>query len=122
MKTLCMSMFMALAVSTAGAEWKPEYAQNSPEVRAWYQNAELTRAAQKRFPYKKCCDHADVVKTQFRVSKGDSGDEWWWLDGDGWRKVPDDIIHWGVSAPGGRPTLFVYAGKETCFFPPDGGI
>lgn len=104
------------------AEWKPEYANSPPEVQQWYRNAELTEAARKRFPYKKCCDHADVVKTQFRVTSTGAHDEWWWLDGDMWRKVPDDIIHWGVSAPGGKPTLFVFQGKETCFFPGDGGI
>lgn len=36
--------------------------------------------------------------------------------------VPPDIIHWGESAPGGQPTLFVYSGMETCFFPGDSGI
>jgi hypothetical protein len=33
-----------------------------------------------------------------------------------------DIIHWGVSAPGGEPVLFVYNSVETCFFPGEGGI
>ena len=50
------------------------------------------------------------------------GDEWYWLNGERWRRIPDDIIHWGKSAPGGKPTLFVYSGAETCFFPGDGGI
>ena len=31
-------------------------------------------------------------------------------------------IHWDKRAPNGQPTLFVYSGKETCFFPGDGGI
>jgi hypothetical protein len=29
---------------------------------------------------------------------------------------------WCESAPGGLPTLFVYDGRETCFFPGEGGI
>jgi hypothetical protein len=33
-----------------------------------------------------------------------------------------DIIHWGVSAPGGAPVLFVYNNVETCFFAGQGGI
>src|SRR5690349_21651711 len=75
------------------ARWKPEYESQPPEVRQWYRNAELTAAAQARFPFKKCCDHADVVKTKFNVNRTTSGDEWYWLDGDKWRRIPDDIIH-----------------------------
>ena len=109
-------------VSQAQATWKPEYADNPPEVQDWYRNAELTEAAKIRFPFKKCCDHADVVKTKFNVNRTNSGDEWYWLDGDHWRRIPNDVIHWGRHAPGGQPTLFIYSGKETCFFPGDGGI
>ena len=105
-----------------GATWKPEYASQPIEVQQWYRNAELTKAAQGRFPFKKCCDHSDVVKTKFNVNKTSAGDEWFWLDGESWRRIPDDIIHWEKHAPTGLPTLFVYNGKETCFFPADGGI
>jgi hypothetical protein len=83
----------------------------------------LTEAAKIRFPFKKCCDHADVVKTQFHVNKTDGGDEWFYEDMPGhFKRIPPDVIHWGQSAPGGKPTLFVYSGKETCFFPGDSGI
>jgi hypothetical protein len=112
-------------ISIARSEWKPEYAQASPEVQQWYRNAPLTEEAQRRFPFKKCCDHADVVRTKFQVNKVDGRDEWFYepLDAPGTlKRIPDDIIHWGVSAPGGQPTLFVYSGKETCFFPGDSGI
>jgi hypothetical protein len=104
------------------ATWKPEYANQPIEVQDWYRNAELTKSAQSRFPFKKCCDHADVVKTKFNVNRTNAGDEWYWLDGNAWRRIPDDIIHWDQHAPNGQPTLFVYSGKETCFFPGDGGI
>jgi hypothetical protein len=117
----CCIVLLALGAS-AQATWKPEYASSPPEVQDWYRNAELTHAAQFRFPFKKCCDHADVVKTKFTVNKTTQGDEWFWLDGDQWRKIPGDIIHWGKTAPGGQPTLFVYSGNETCFFPGDSGI
>jgi len=122
--TVCTlpAVFILSIVCPLRAEWKPEYANSPPEVQQWYRNAELTAEAQKRFPYKKCCDHADVVKTRFRVNRSGGHDEWWWLDHETWRKVPDDIIHWGTSAPGGKPTLFVFQGQETCFFPGDGGI
>jgi len=32
------------------------------------------------------------------------------------------VIHWGETAPNHQPTLFVYSGKATCFFPGDSGI
>jgi hypothetical protein len=63
-----------------------------------------------------------VVRTKFNVNRTNAGDERYWLDGETWRRIPDDIIHWDKRAPNGKPTLFVYSGKETCFFPGDGGI
>lgn len=103
--------------------WKPEYAEYPQAVQDWYRNAELTPEAQERFPFKKCCDHSDVVKTQFRVNKTSGSDEWFYEDSPGhFKRIPPDVIHWGESAPNGQPTLFVYSGKETCFFPGDSGI
>lgn len=102
----------------ADARWRAEYASQPQVVQDWYRNAELTPAAQQRFPFKKCCDHSDVVHTRFAVNKTTGGDEWFYEDTPGhMKKIPDDIIHWGESAPDGQPTLFVYDGKETCFFP-----
>jgi hypothetical protein len=112
----------AALIGQADARWKPEYANAPPAVRDWYQHAELTKKAQMRFPFKSCCEHADVVRTQFRVSRGTGGDEWYWLDGQDWRRIPDDIIHWGETAPDKQPTLFIYQGKETCFWPGESGI
>jgi len=91
---LGVAAVLALSVH-AQATWKPEYASKPPEVQAWYQNAELTEAAKIRFPFKKCCDHADVVRTRFTVNKTDDGDEWFYLDGGTWKR---------------------------CFFPGDSGI
>jgi hypothetical protein len=99
-----------------------QYVNVPQEIREWYRNAELTPAAQQRLQWKKCCDHADVVKTQFRVNKSTGGDEWYWLHDGQWKRIPSDIIHWGVSAPGGEPVLFVYNSVETCFFPGEEGI
>ena len=111
-----------LVIGSADARWKPEYANAPQAVQDWYRNAELTPRSQYRFAFKKCCEHADVVKTQFRVNRANGGDEWYWLDGTNWRRVPDDIIHWGETAPMNQPTLFVYQGKETCFWPGESGI
>lgn len=116
-----LCVLVALGVSLAQAEWKPEYASASADVRQWCRDAELTPAAKKRFSFQKCCDHADVVRTRFRVAQVDGADEWWWLDEGTWRRVPPDVIHWGKHAPDRRPTLFVYRGDVTCFFPGEGG-
>jgi hypothetical protein len=122
-RNLCAAVLLAGALSNqADARWKPEYASAPQEVQDWYRNAELTPQAQQRFPFKSCCEHADVVKTQFRVNRATSGDEWYWLDGETWRRVPDDIIHWGETAPNKQPTLFVFEGKETCFWPGEAGL
>ncbi|HEX4557266.1 MAG TPA: hypothetical protein VH249_24975 [Xanthobacteraceae bacterium] len=120
---LLLSLILILASATPSqARWKPEYENQPAEVQEWYRNAEVTEAARQRFPFKKCCDNADVVQTKFNVNRTNAGDEWYWLDGETWRRIPDDIIHWDKRAPNGKPTLFVYSGKETCFFPGDGGI
>lgn len=120
-----VAIAMLLATPTAAhSRWKPEYASAPPEVRNWYEQAELTPAAEARLHFKSCCAHSDVVRTEFRVNKTDGGDEWYWLDGETWKRVPVDIIHFDSHAPDGRPTLFVLPGTsiETCFYPGDGGI
>jgi hypothetical protein len=110
-----------LSAVNAPARWKPEYAALPQDVRDWYASRELTEAAQKRFSFKSCCNNSDVVKTKFRVG-GAGQDEWWWLNGDKWERIPDDVIHWNEHAPGGEPVLFAIGNAPTCFFPPDGGI
>ena len=120
---LCAAALLAgVLISQADARWKPEYTNAPQAVRDWYQHAELTPKAQMRFAFKSCCAHSDVVKTQFRVNRATAGNEWYWLDGKDWRRIPDDIIHWGETAPDKQPTLFVYRGKETCFWPGESGI
>ena len=112
--------FVLLWVCASHAEWKPQYAQASPAVQDWYRNAELTEAAQKRFGFKSCCAHSDVVKTRFRLIGRDDG--WEYLDAKGrWVQVPQDIIHTD-PAPEGEPIMFEVGGRPTCFFPPQGGI
>lgn len=107
-----------LLVKPAGAEWKPEYAEAPQATRDWYESRTLTEAAQKRFHFKSCCAHSDVVKTKFRAG---AGDEWYWLDDETWRRVPDDIINWGERTPDGQAVLFAVGGQPVCFFPADSG-
>lgn len=123
-----VSMCCFEAVHSAHATWKPEYAQADQAVQDWYKNAELTPEAQKRFGFKGCCDHADVVKTRFQVSKKNGADVWeFWDDAatpPSFQPIPSDIIHWGEAAPGGLPTLFRLGagGALVCFWPGEGGI
>ena len=120
MKMLLVAFALLIAYPLR-AEWKPEYASSPAEVQQWYRDAELTDAARKRFPYKKCCDHADVVETQFRVTSAGAQDEWWWLDGDMWRQVQADIIHWGMSAPGGSRHCLSSKARKPASFPATAG-
>jgi len=53
------------------ARWKAEYASQPPDVQQWYRNAELTEAAQARFRFKKCCDHADRGEDQVQRQPDD---------------------------------------------------
>lgn len=122
MRLIYAALALAGALSLGHARDLGQWAGQPPEVRDWYRDAELTLAARQRFPFVKCCTQSDVVRTQFRVDKVSGADAWWWRDGETWKRVPDDIIHWGEHAPDGQPTLFVFLGKETCFFPGDSGI
>jgi len=123
-------LIVASFINCAQATWKPEYAQVAPEVRKWYHDQQMTPEAYERIhkdnngTWKSCCEHGDVFRTQFRIIEDGSkyGHEtWWYLKGDTWRQIPDDVIHWGEHAPDKRPTLFLYqnTGEELCFYPGD---
>ena len=103
---------------------------NSP-YSAWMKKQTVNPEARQHYniPWASCCDHADRVKTQFRVGKGKYGfDEWWFVDpsDNQWKRVPPDIIHeeFDPTMPPQLRTegvLFIYYGKPTCFWPPEGG-
>ena len=103
--------------------WKPEYAQNPPEVQDWYKSRILTPETKARLgvPWNSCCDHSDVVRTQFRANKSDGKDEWWYVDPTDhqWKLMPDDIIQEGDPSPDNQPTLFMVGSIPTCFFSPN---
>lgn len=115
--------FTLLVGSQGWARWKDEYAQLPQAARDWFRNAELTQAARKRLNgWKKCCDHADWFRTQFKP--GATTDEWYYEYEPGqWKRIPQDIIHYEhdprmpeeIRREG---VLFIYNGTETCFWPP----
>jgi hypothetical protein len=119
---ILLAVGFAAAATRADATWKPEYANAPQEVQDWYRSAQLTDAAQKRFGFKSCCAHSDVVKTEFRVDKTSGNDEWYWMREGQWTPVPGDVIHWGESAPDQQPTLFAIGNLPTCFYPGQGGL
>jgi hypothetical protein len=94
----------------------------TPEYQQWASSVEITAEAQKRLPWHKCCNHAEIFRTKFLpLNNGEDGYLYEVIDGV-WKRIPNDIIHWGEKAPDGQNTLFIYQGKETCFFPAEGGI
>jgi hypothetical protein len=112
----------------AHARWKPEYANMPAEIRAWYAQAQTMPDSRPRKEkgYVGCCNHGDVVDAQFETKKTPSGyvEEWYYKTREmaEYKRIANDIIHWGEAAPYGLPTLFVYNGEEICFWPPNGAI
>lgn len=110
----------AIVVSTRvhGHEMPGVPAQNQ----AWYQNAETNPEARAGFPspWVKCCNHAEVIPVKDILFPTDSHG-WQWNDNGQVKNIPDVIIHWDAAAPDNQPTLFVYIGIMTCFYPPQGG-
>lgn len=127
------AMLQSCVTMPALARRTVQYANAPQAQRDWYGDARLTPRAQRRLGFVGCCDEGEVVRTQFKVSAGGKHgrEEWYWLDSKSnrWRRVPDDIIHWGKSSYDGRATLFVLekayngapAGTPTCFWPPVSG-
>ena len=119
---LICALAMIALLSPGFSRWRPEYAELPQATREWFRTRTLTPAAQARFNFSNCCDHADVVDTKFRVDKTTGNDQWWWLNGTQWQRVPDDIIHWDQHHPEGKAILFVAPSKlPVCFFPPESG-
>lgn len=94
----------------------------SAELNSWYQNAETNPEARPTFPspWAKCCNHAEVIPVKDIIFPTQEHG-WQWNDKGEIKNIPDVIIHWNESAPDNQPTLFVYIGIMTCFYPPQGG-
>jgi hypothetical protein len=131
-----LAVVCTVCAEHARAEWKPEYAQNSPQMRQFFRSLHLTDAARSRLSFLSCCEHADRVKPRkYFVDKKTGSDEWKYLDEDNaWKLIPGDTIHeeWPPFPDGmtvaeivqlkTEGVLFVYGGQVTCFWKPEGGI
>ncbi len=93
------------------------------ENQAWYQNAETNPEARATFPspWQKCCNHAELIPVKDIVFPTQEHG-WQWNDRGEVKNIPNVIIHWSEAAPDNAPTLFVYLGTMTCFYPPQGGV
>ena len=58
------------------------------------------------------------MKTQFRVSRAQDEDQWFYLTKENkWKRIPPDIIHpLEEDMPTHQPVLFIWADKEVCFW------
>ncbi len=118
---LCVSLsLIALGVGFGKAHDMPGV---SPELNAWYQQAETNVEARKTFPspWGKCCNHAEVIPVKDIIFPTQEHG-WQWNDKGEIKNIPNIIIHWHESAPNNEPTLFVYLETMTCFYPPQGGV
>lgn len=124
----------ALVSGPARAHDTLHYVQAPADWQKWFGEAKTTeqsrpRLATQGFVWHSCCNHADQVKTQFRVSPNPPhGDEWHYLDPktQQWVRIPNDIIHEEDDPTMPRQlkiegVLFVYNRLPTCFWAPQEG-
>lgn len=130
----CGIIFGMLAMAKARAHDSLHYVQAPADWQKWFGEAKTTeesrpRLAAQGFVWHSCCNRADRVTTQFRVSENKPyADEWHYLDPvtQRWTKLENDIIHYEDDPK--MPTqlkvegvLFVYNGVPTCFWAPQEG-
>ena len=115
----------------AHSTWKPEYANNHPNVSKWFKSANLTLEAAIRLGWTSCCEKADRYMT--KVTKDGLGWQYYTDPQCTWNgcklaPIPQDTIHQD-SLPDGAEfeqmraegVLFIYNGKVTRFWPPESG-
>lgn len=119
---------IAIAAATILVAWATgAYAHDLPgipaENQAWYQNAETNPEARETFPspWEKCCNHAEVIDIKHIIFPTQE-QGWQWNDNGTVKNIPNIITRWHEAAPDNKPTLFVYLGTMTCFYPPQGGV
>lgn len=122
-RLILSAVTLLISVSGAGATWRPEYAQASPELGRWY--------ADQRNPLGvTCCSDADGAKASEDIRPDPDGTSHYWVRftattrpwdpaietyGDqievdsGWIKVPEEaVIKDGKPNPVGGPVIWYY--------------
>ena len=62
---------LAIFPKTGHSTWKPEYAQNSPEVNQWYKDQQMTEETWRRLgspSWHGCCEKGDVFRRRLEAS------------------------------------------------------
>src|SRR3954463_7819979 len=92
-KRYLSAFVLLLVVTPASSEWKPEYAQASPERQQWFQSQRINPDAQKRLngPFKSSCDNGYVFNTRCGVGASNEA-PWKYLAGDPWKIIPADSL------------------------------
>ena len=133
-------LFLDLALKPAAATWKPEYGKSPLAVQDWFKGARTTPQAALRLNFSYCCEQAERLRTKFI---GRANGEWSYYPDPGCTKtgcallpIPNDVIHDDpikandpkddnlpeFEAMRREGVLFIYGGRPTCFWPPEGGI
>ncbi len=122
-QVLVMALALGISMLYLRGAWSHDMPGVSPELNAWYQQAETNMEARKTFPspWAKCCNHAEVIDVKDIIFPTQEHG-WQWNDKGVVKNIPNVIIHWHESAPNNQPTLFVYLDTMTCFYPPQGGV
>jgi hypothetical protein len=131
-----ISAFWVLA---ANATWKPSYGESPAAVQQWFRSAEIMPAARARLGVYTCCEQAERLMTKFVGT----GTEWSYYpdpncthNGCALLPIPNDVVHEEpiraidpkdddlpeFQAMRSEGVLFIWNGKPTCFWPPEGGI
>jgi hypothetical protein len=133
------ALVLLCAIAPADAAWRPEYAKSPQAVQDWFKNAEATVEACKAPGYPcKCCEQAERLRTKFVASP--AGDWVYYVDPECTRPgcktlpIPNIVVHkdriraateeddklpeFGAMRREG--VLFIYHGKPSCFWPPEG--
>jgi len=96
----------------AHATWKPEFANNPPEVQEWYKQQIPTPETLKIYGigWQSCCNHGDVCQdcVVHHVSDRPPWNDGWYYTKDGVTKpLPPHIVDYVPWTPTGKPILFI---------------
>jgi hypothetical protein len=91
--------------------------QGSPFA-GWADKQEVLPTARERLSGQvKCCNQAEIVKTQFPVSRAHENRRFYLTKENKWKRKPPDIIHLlEEDTPTHQLVLFIWADKEVCFW------
>lgn len=133
-------VLLLLAAFPAWGTWKPEYGKEPQAVQDWFSTAAPPVVGAARLGISSCCEKSERFVTKF---VGGPNDSWAYYTnpacvtvGCPLAPIPDDVIETnGIHSLNPKDdnlpqfqemrrqgVLFIWQGKPTCFWPPEGGI